>query len=135
MTYRIDSSFDMRKTKNVTEMKEKLKNIALLNNCNMHFFDYEIMGHGRTINRNHAIFTVYFESEENIINFIKLIKKVKGIFIESVSLDDCKFELIYASKKYLNFMDKFKAKDYKNDKKNLLLGPYKLIINQIITKN
>ena len=66
MTYRIDLSFDMRKTKNVTEMKQKIKNISLKNNSEMCFFDYEIMGHGRTINRSHTVITVYFEEQKNI---------------------------------------------------------------------
>ena len=134
MAYRIELSFDLRKTKNITEMKEKIKNISFKNNSDMYIFDHELMGHGRTINRNHIIATLYFPEQINIIKFIKTIKKVTGIYIESVGLDCGKFELIYASKKYLNFMDKYKAKDYLKDKKNLLLGPYEPIINQITTK-
>ena len=48
-------------------------------------------------------------------------------------MDDGLFILIYASKKYLNFMDKFKAKEYLNDKKKILKGQYASIID-IITK-
>ena len=134
MTYRIEISFDLRKTKNITEMKKNIKNIALKNNKEIFFFEHEISGNGRTINRNHVIAIIYFPEQKNIINFIKKIKKVSGVYIESVGIDDCKFKLIYASKKYLNFMDKYKAKDYINCKKDLLLGPYKPIINQILTK-
>ena len=35
-------------------------------------------------------------------------------------MDDIKFILIYASKKYLNFMDKYKAKDYLKNRADLL---------------
>ena len=88
------------------------------------------MGYGRTINRNHVVGTLYFSEQSNIIGFIKNIKKISGIYIESVGMDDIKFILIYASKKYLNFMDKYKAKDYLKNRADLL-NEYKNIINQI----
>lgn len=134
MSFRIEISFDIRKTKNVTEMKELIKNLSIKYNADMCFFDHEIMGHGRTINRNHAIAIAYFSEQDKIINFIKTIKKINGIYIECVGMDDGLFILIYASKKYLNFMDKFKAKEYISDKKKLLNGPYKPIIKTITTK-
>lgn len=134
MTYRIEISFDLRKTKNITEMKKNIRNIAIKNENDICFFEHEFGGRGRTINRNHVIAIIYFPEQQNLLNFIKNIKKVSGIYIESVGIDDCKFELIYASKKYLNFMDKFKAKDYVNDKKKMLLGPHKPIIKLIMAK-
>ena len=41
MTYRIELSFDMRKTKNVTEMQAMVNNIATENACEMSFIDWE----------------------------------------------------------------------------------------------
>ena len=133
MSFRIEVSFDIRKTKNVTEMKELIKKLSIKNSAEMCFFDHEIMGHGRTINRNHAIAIAYFPEQKKLINFIKTIKKIKQIYIESIGMDDGLFILIYASKKYLNFMDKFKVKEYLNDKKKILKGQYASIID-IITK-
>ena len=130
MSYRIELSFDLRKTKNILEMKKKIRDLALKNKKEICFFSYEMMGHNRTINRSHVVGTLYFSEESHIINFIKNIKKIPGIYIESVGIDNIKFILIYASKKYLNFMDKDKAKDYLNDRVNLL-HEYKNIINQI----
>jgi len=130
MSYRIELSFDLRKTKNILEMKKKIMDLALKNKKEICFFSYELMGHGRTINRNHVVGTLYFSEQSNIIGFIKSIKKISGIYIESVGMDDIKFILIYASKKYLNFMDKYKAKDYLKNRADLL-NEYKNIINQI----
>ena len=130
MSYRIELSFDLRKTKNISEMKKKIRDLALKNEKEICFFSYEMMGHNRTINRNHVVGTLYFSEESHIINFIKSIKKIPEIYIESVGIDNIKFILIYASKKYLNFMDKDKAKDYLNDRGDLLFQ-YKNIINQI----
>jgi len=130
MSYRIELSFDLRKTKNITEMKKKIRDLALKNKKEICFFSYEMMGHSRIIHRSHVVGTLYFSEESHIINFIKSIKKIPEIYIESVGIDNIKFILIYASKKYLNFMDKDKAKDYLNDRGDLLFQ-YKNIINQI----
>jgi len=130
MSYRIELSFDLRKTKNITEMKKNIRDLALKNKKEICFFSYEMMGHNRTIHRRHVVGTLYFSEESHIINFIKSIKKIPEIYIESVGIDNIKFILIYASKKYLNFMDKYKAKDYLNDRIDLLFQ-YKNIINQI----
>jgi len=132
MSYRIEISFDLRKTKNISEMKKKIRDLALKNEKEICFFSYEMMGYGRTINRNHVVSTLYFTEQTNIINFIKSIKKIPGIYIESIGIDNIKFILIYASKKYLNFMDKYKAKDYLKNRADLL-NEYKNIINQINT--
>ena len=130
MSYRIELSFDLRKTKNILEMKKKIRDLALKNKKEICFFSYELMGYGRTINRNHVVGTLYFLEQSNIIGFIKSIKKISGIYIESVGMDDIKFILIYASKKYLNFMDKYKSKDYLKNRGDLL-NEYKNVINQI----
>ena len=94
MSYRIEISFDLRKTKNILEMKKKIRDLALKNKKEICFFSHELMGHGRTINRNHVVGTLYFLEQSNIIGFIKNIKKISGIYIESVGMDDIKFILI-----------------------------------------
>jgi hypothetical protein len=76
------------------------------------------MGKNRTIFRNHYVMTYLFEDENEIAKFIKQIKLMKHIYIESISYDNCVFKMMYASKKYLNIMEKGKAKEYLENKKN-----------------
>ena len=61
---------------------------------------------------------MFEENEENVSKFIKNIKNNKDIKIESISYDNCIFKMMYASKRYLNIMDKFKAKEYQENKRN-----------------
>ena len=65
------------------------------------------MGKNRQIYRNHCVITFLFlEHDELLAEFIRYAKKIKSISIESLGLDKGKFELMYASKKYLNMMEK-----------------------------
>ncbi len=135
MPYRIELSFDMRKSRNVSEIKADVKKLAEEYACEFIYEDCEMWGHGRTINRTHFVMTLEFpEDETNVIAFIRKLKKKSGIYIELVGFDNCIFDIIYASKKYLNFMDKYKAKDYLKQKNNLSIGKYKQIIKVIKSK-
>ena len=49
---------------------------------------------------------MFEEHIELVSEFIRYVKKLKIVNIESVSYDNAIFKLIYASKKYLNFMEK-----------------------------
>ena len=56
---------------------------------------------------------MFQEHDELLAEFIRYAKKIKNISIESVGFDKGKFELIFASKKYLNMMEKeFSAQKY-----------------------
>ena len=91
--------------------------------------NYEIMGKNRRIFRNHYVMTFVFEEDDNnVALFIRKIKKNKNIKIESISYDNCIFKLMYASKKYLNIMEKCKAKEYLEQKRNHKLFKQESII-------
>ena len=77
------------------------------------------MGKNRRLIRNHCILTFIFEEHIELVSeFIRFVKKIKTINIESVSYDNAIFKLIYASKKYLNFMEKEFALKYIEDRRN-----------------
>ena len=89
----------------------------------------------RTMKRNHYVLTFFFEtSQELVAKFIKFIKSENNIYIESI-YDDNNHELLYASSKYLNMMEKECVKAYLNNKKKgIFKEKYSIIINQINNK-
>ncbi len=70
--------------------------------------------------RHHVVFVLMFnENEEEIVKFIKYIKREKGLFLETVAYDDTvKYYLMYASSKYLNIIEKECKDTYLKNKKD-----------------
>ena len=102
MGFLIELSFNINKVSNFIQTKEMILKIAEKYNKTFSYNNHEIMGKNRTIFRNHYVMTYLFEDDENdIVKFIKQIKLMKHIYIESISYDDCVFKMMYASKKYL----------------------------------
>ena len=129
MGYQIDIAFDMRVVGSVTCLWDELVRKSEENNCEMHYINYEVEGVGRTVRRNHAVMTFIFPSDPTyIIKFIRFVKEFKDSYIESISCDDHKCVLIYASKKYLSMMDSDCAKRYRKSR-HLLSTEHKSIIN------
>ena len=119
MGFLIELSFNINKVSNFIQTKEMILKIAEKYNKTFSYNNHEIMGKNRTIFRNHYVMTYLFEDDENdIVKFIKQIKLMKHIYIESISYDDCVFKMMYASKKYLNIMEKHKAREYLEKKRN-----------------
>ena len=119
MTYLIELSYNLSKNTNLNETINKL--LTKAENCRLECFykNYEFMGKNRTIIRNHCILTFIFEEHMELVSeFIRYVKKLKIVNIESVSYDNAIFKLIYASKKYLNFMEKEFALKYIEDRRN-----------------
>ena len=107
MAYQIEISVNLNKITNLSEIKQLLLNKA--DDCKLedYYTIYEHMGKNRQIYRNHCVITFLFlEHDELLAEFIRYAKKIKNISIESLGLDKGKFELMYASKKYLNMMEK-----------------------------
>ena len=73
---------------------------------------------------------LFGDHEENVGKFIENIKKIRYVNIESIGYDNCIFKLMYASKKYLNIMDKYKAKEYIEKRRNNTLFKNNSIIMQ-----
>jgi hypothetical protein len=128
MGYLIELSFNINKVSNFIQTKEMILKIAEKYNKTFSYNNYEIMGKNRTIFRNHYVMTYLFDDESDIVKFIKQIKLMKYIYIESISYDDCVFKMMYASKKYLNIMDKNKAKEYLEKKRNNTLFKFDSVI-------
>lgn len=119
MGYFIELSFDILKSDNFLKTKQLILALAEKNECEFHYNNHEIMGKNRVIFRNHYIMSFLFnENEKLVANFVENIKKVRYVNIESIAYDNCIFKLMYASKKYLNIMDKYKAKEYIENRKN-----------------
>lgn len=119
MTYLIELSYNLSKNSSLNETISKL--VEKAENCRLeHFYkNYEYMGKNRRIIRNHCILTFMFEEHIELVSeFIRFVKKNRTVNIESVSYDNAVFKLIYASKKYLNFMEKEFALKYIEDRRN-----------------
>lgn len=135
MTYRIEISINLKKIKNLTEIKNTLLEKAEKCKLKSYYTIYEHMGKNRQVFRNHCILTFFFEEHDELLaEFINYTKNIKNVSIESVGLDIIKFKLMYASKKYLNLMEKEYAQNYLNLKKNKKLYKQDSIIFKMLSK-
>jgi hypothetical protein len=116
MSYTIEISINIMKFSNITSIEEDITNIALEHDCKK-IYNYSDTENYSKVKRNHLIISCNFE--DNIIdfsNFIKEIKRIKNLHIESIFEED-KCKLIYASSYYLNSIEKEFAENYKKFKK------------------
>lgn len=132
MGYTVEMSFNILKNSAVEELKTGISTIAVDYNCS-NSYGYIEMDYNKHINRNHCVIVVQFnekkEDIENMINFIKIIKRMKHVYIECIYLDDISCKLIYASSFYITNMDKSKVQIYQKflkekkytEEENLLL--------------
>ena len=135
MGFFIELSFDILKSDNFLKIKRVILELSEKYGEEFHYNNHEIMGKNRTIFRNHYIMSFIFEeNEENVAKFIENIKKIRYVTIESVGYDNCIFKLMYASKKYLNIMDKYKAKEYLQQKRSQTLYKHDSIILKTLYK-
>lgn len=133
----IELSFDIIKTNNFICLKNNIIDLANKYDKTFMYNNHEIMGKNRTIFRNHYVITILFEDDDKKVSkFIKEIKKnYKKINIESISYENCVLKMMYASKKYLNFMDKYKAKEYLEKRRNnTLFGADSFIMKEMNKK-
>ena len=140
MGYIMELSFNILKNKNISEITANIKLIANLYQCN-HFYDYIEMENeynkyiiNKNVTRNHYIIVIEFD-EENILNFskfIKIIQRMKNIYLECIYQDNIICKIIYASPYYLKTMDKDKIINYKKFKKDEIYLDNEIIILQEI---
>jgi len=121
MGYNIEVSFNIVKHGSVTELQNKIQELARESICNFLYHTYEFENNTQH-KRNHCLFTINFDSEHEIIHnfiyFIKNIKKMNGLYIESIYDENVNI-LLYASKYYQSqFMDTYLAKNYKQNKRS-----------------
>jgi len=136
MGYLLELSINLNNTTNLTEIKRNLYNKADKCNVEMHYSTFEFMGKNRHIYRNHCILTFIFsENEELVAEFIKYAKSFSKVNIESVGYDNFVFKLMYASKKYLNMMEKYQANKYlETRKRGQLFKQNSIILKSILKK-
>lgn len=120
MGYNIEVSFNTLKH-NISETKELIITKAIENGCNDYYNDFEFENNLR-YNRNHCVITLNFQNYncdiDYILKFIKIIRNLKGIYIESIYDNDTE-NILFASKFYITqMMDKHIAKMYKSNKRN-----------------
>ena len=130
MGFFIELSFALLNT-NFTDVKNKIidKSIELRSDFYYQHIEYS--------NKNtYQIMSFSFpEHDEIFIEFVYFIKKIPHVFIETAGIDDLQFKQLYASKKYLRLMEKDKAREYLNNKKNGILKNYnKSVYNALIKK-
>jgi hypothetical protein len=121
MGFLLELSLDTKKTGNISQLKNILVTEALNNKCEIYFFNYEFMGKNRRLFRQHFVLTFIFEENEELVaNFIRYVKKnyKHSVKIESIFFENCIYEIMYASNKYLNMMEKEKVKDYIEKRKS-----------------
>ena len=122
MGYTIELSFNMRKKGDLTETRRIFEKKAMEHGCEDFYHNCEMSGHGRTIKRSHYVMTFIFdENEKEIAKFLKYCKSSRMIYIECVSYENTVVQILYASKQYLNMMEKEFAKMYYVKKRNGLL--------------
>lgn len=135
MVYFIELSVCLKKAVSLTDIKNNL--LTKAQECRyIDFYDtYNMEGRNRTIIKNQCIFTFTFEEHDELFaDFIKYTKKNYKISIEIIAIDGGKFEMIYASKQYLNTMDKFLAKEFLKKRRNNLLPKQDSIIFTVLRK-
>ena len=120
MSYTIEFSFDLRLHHDSEATKRDIVLCAERNNCIDCYWMYEIEG-AKRIERSHCVMTTTFSCDNitGLIRYLKFIRGSKSYFIESIYHDES--GLLFASKCYLNKMDRDKARDFKSkfrDKKH-----------------
>lgn len=136
MGYNIEVSFNTLKHNCVTETRDMIFNCAKENGCNSCYETYEFLN---TINdtRNHTVITINFQNTNinKIVNFLKIIKVIKGLNIETI-YDDINNQLLFASTYYLTqMMDKHLAKEFKLNKRERSYSEDDTMIMNVISNN
>jgi hypothetical protein len=118
MAYTIEVSIHLSKFSNISDIESNLYFIADKYNYDRIYKLEEIDGTSK-IPRYHSIIAISFLKTQIdiILHFIKNIKKYKYYNIECIYEDNIKTKLIYATKYYLNIIDKDCKLDYIKFKK------------------
>ena len=113
MGYNIEVSFNIFKNSNVTELEDYI--VSTAKNCECDFFYSNCeMEKNLYRQRNHKVININFDDKkmERLLKFLNSIKKIKGIYIESIYNENTN-GIIYASQYYLTLMDKNLSNIYK----------------------
>jgi hypothetical protein len=136
MGYNIEISFNTLKH-NISETQQLIIDKALENGCYYYSHNFEFENNLR-YNRNHCVFVLTFQNYDNdidyIVKFLKIIRNIKGIYVESIYDNDTN-NMLFASKFYLTqMMDKHIAKMYKLNKRERSYSEDDVAIMKIMNK-
>jgi hypothetical protein len=113
MGYNVEISVNMLKETKFSEVEKTIQGIAEFYSCdNIYSFNEE--DGTIKIPRYHCIYVIYFADEnlDNLVKFLKFIKKHKISYIECLYENDV-YKLLYASSFYLKNLDKELSRKYK----------------------
>lgn len=119
MGYNIEVSFNVLKNGSVTKLLDEVKEYAEECFCEDFYEDYEFENKVQ-FQRRHCLISVRFPEEKlnNMIEFLNIIRKNSGIYIELI-YNEYEDSILYASQYFITQkMDKYVAKDYKLQKRN-----------------
>lgn len=139
MGYNIEVSFNILKNKNVSELEDYITSVAKDCKCSSSYSLIEMENENENSNtnmqRNHNVITSIFDelNVNDLVNYIKTIKKIKGIFIESIFNEETN-QIIYASPYYLTILDKFSSNSYKLNKRTRSYSEDETIIMDELNK-
>jgi hypothetical protein len=130
MGYNIELSINMLNVTKFSEIEKTIYDVAETYNCNNIYSLNEEDGTLK-IPRYHCVYVVTFseDSFDNLIKFVKFIKKCKiSCYIECIYNDNI-YKLLYASSYYLNNSNRELSKKYKKFIENKIFTPneYKLL--------
>jgi hypothetical protein len=134
MGYNIEVSFNILKNKNVSELEDYITSVAKDCKCSSSYSLIE-METNTFMQRNHNVITSIFDemNVNDLVNYIKTIKKIKGIYIESIFNEETN-QIIYASQYYLTILDKFSSNTYKSNKRTRSYSEDETIIMDELNK-
>ena len=129
MSYNIAINIKLKNNLNVSGNENLIYDIANNLNSKYIYYDYELEGVNKYIKKNNKIMIIEFENNNDLYNFIKILKTIKIIIIDYIYYEN---NIIYGSKNYLNNLnDTFISKNELINKieKNKLNNDFKNILN------
>lgn len=135
MAYKIELSLKLKQQSNITNTINEVIENAYNHACENHYVNYEYIYKKKVVIRNTCVISLTFNDvPKEISKFIRKIKQNRTIYIECISYDDTTIELLYASKQYLNIMEKSQMKAYLEKKKNGMLDTNSVIMTEVYKK-
>ncbi len=136
MAYNIELSLKLKQQSKITSTINNIIEDSYKFSCSNHYINYEYIYKKKIVIRNSCVISLTFDDNpRDISKFIRKIKKNRKINIECVSYEDTMIDLLYASRQYLNIMEKSQMKEYLEKKKNGLLDTTSTIMIEVYKKS
>lgn len=136
MCYNVELSVNILKHNDMYKLTELINHYVENQKCLNCYEDYEFENNLH-YKRTNKVVTINFENDDNfnITKFIKNIKNIHGIHVESIYNDNSN-SLLYASKYYLDFMvDKHIANSYRSNRRTRSYSEDDIKILKELNKN